>query len=225
MTTHLRGEQTRFLPFNRGNEGRAGNPVNPDGSATAYMWERVLQREAWLGILGRFMHLQVDKRVNPVTGDVEKTETLLFPRFHQWESVTRLIDAAREEGAGHRYLIQHSAGSGKTNSIAWAAHQLSTLHRQDGGKVFDSVIVITDRTVLDTQLREAIQQIDAKSGVVVAIDEKGAGSKSSRLAEALLSGAQIIVVTIQTFPFALSAIRDDGALQGRRFAIIDNLLA
>ena len=145
MTTKLDGAATRFLPFNRGNDGRAGNPLNPDGSSTAYLWERVLQTDAWLDIIGRFMHLQLDKKIDSVTGDVIKRESLLFPRYHQWESVTQLVAAARVEGPGHRYLIQHSAGSGKTNSIAWTAHQLSTLHRDDGSKVFDSVIVVTDR--------------------------------------------------------------------------------
>lgn len=221
MTTHLRGQDTFFLPFNQGNDGKAGNPVNPNGSATAYLWERVFQKHAWLGILGQFMHLQVEKNIDPVTGAVEKTETLLFPRFQQWESVTKLIEAARAEGPGHRYLIQHSAGSGKTNSIAWTAHQLSTLHGADGSKVFNSVIVVTDRTVLDTQLQDAIKQIDSKTGVVVGIDSKAAGSKSSRLAEALTKGAQIIVVTIQTFPFAMAELAKlEGTLAGRNFAII-----
>ncbi|MDJ0379147.1 type I restriction endonuclease [Cryobacterium sp. PH31-L1] len=220
MTTHLEGPKTFFLPFNQGNDGRAGNPLNPAGSPTSYLWERVLQKDAWLGILGSFMHLQVEKTTDPVTGVVEKKETLLFPRFHQWESVTKLINAARTEGPGHRYLIQHSAGSGKTNSIAWTAHQLSTLHNAQGKKVFDSIIVITDRTVLDDQLKEAIRQVDAKSGVVVGIDSKISGSKSAQLTDALTSGAQIIVVTIQTFPFALDAIKKSGALAGRNFAII-----
>lgn len=221
MTTQLQGPSTFFLPFNKGNEGRAGNPVNPDGSETAYLWERVLQKDAWLGILGQFMHLQVEKSIDPVTGEVQKKETLLFPRFQQWESVTQLIDTAREEGPGHRYLVQHSAGSGKTNSIAWTAHQLSTLHRADGSKVFNSVIVVTDRTVLDTQLQDAIKQIDSKTGVVVGIDSKAGGSKSSRLAEALTQGAQIIVVTIQTFPFAMAELAKlEGSLAGRSFAII-----
>ena len=216
MTTKLDGAATRFLPFNRGNDGRAGNPLNPDGSSTAYLWERVLQTDAWLDIIGRFMHLQLDKNIDSVTGDVVKRESLLFPRYHQWESVTQLVAAARVEGPGHRYLIQHSAGSGKTNSIAWTAHQLSTLHRDDGSKVFDSVIVVTDRTVLDTQLQDAIKQIDAKTGVVIGI-EGGSGSKSSKLADALASDSQIIVVTIQTFGFVLDQL---GSMKGKSFAVI-----
>lgn len=135
--------------------------------------------------------------------------------------MTRLIETARTEGPGHRYLIQHSAGSGKTNSIAWTAHQLSTLHSADGSKVFSSVIVVTDRTVLDSQLQDAIKQIDSKTGVVVGIDNSTGGSKSSRLAEALTKSAQIIVVTIQTFPFATAELAKlEGSLVGRSFAII-----
>jgi type I restriction enzyme R subunit len=217
MSTKLEGASTRFLPFNQGNDGRAGNPLNPSGSSTAYLWQRVLQRDAWLNIIGRFMHLQVSKVIDPVTGEVVKNETLLFPRYHQWESVTQLIEAARTEGPGHKYLVQHSAGSGKTNSIAWTAHQLSTLHRPDGSKAFDSVIVVTDRTVLDTQLQDAIKQIDAKSGVVVGIDGAASGSKSEKLAAALQAKAPIIVVTIQTFGFVAEKL---GALPDMSFAII-----
>jgi type I restriction enzyme, R subunit len=216
MTTKLDGAATRFLPFNQGDLGRAGNPLNPNGSSTAYLWERVLQKDAWLDIIGRFMHLQLDKSFDPVTGETVKRESLLFPRYHQWESVTKLVSTARAEGPGHRYLIQHSAGSGKTNSIAWTAHQLSTLHNDDGSKVFDSVIVVTDRTVLDSQLQDAIKQIDAKTGVVVGIDNSS-GAKSTALAAALAAGTQIIVVTIQTFGFVLDQL---GSMKGKSFAVI-----
>jgi type I restriction enzyme, R subunit len=216
MTTKLDGAATRFLPFNQGDHGRAGNPLNPNGSSTAYLWERVLQKDAWLDIIGRFMHLQLDKTIDPVTSETVKRESLLFPRYHQWESVTQLVSTARAEGPGHRYLIQHSAGSGKTNSIAWTAHQLSTLHNDDGSKVFDSVIVVTDRTVLDSQLQDAIKQIDAKTGVVVGIDNSS-GAKSTALAAALAAGTQIIVVTIQTFGFVLDQL---GSMKGKSFAVI-----
>jgi type I restriction enzyme R subunit len=220
MTTRLAGADTVFLPFNMGNDGGKGNPPNPDGSPTAYLWERVLQRDAWLGIIGSFLHASSRKETDPVTGEVTVRESLLFPRFHQWESVTQLVASAREEGPGHTYLIQHSAGSGKTNSIAWTAHQLSTLHNDSGKKVFDSVIVVTDRTVLDDQLQDAIYQIDHKSGVVVPIMSGTGDSKSAQLKVALAEGRQIIIVTIQTFPFALKEIRSSGALVGRSFAII-----
>jgi type I restriction enzyme R subunit len=219
MTTKLDGEKTLFLPFNKGDDGRSGNPVNPDGSKTSYLWEDVWQRDNWLDILGRFMHLNITEDIDVVTGKKTKSESLLFPRYHQWRAVKGLVETSRDEGAGQKYLIQHSAGSGKTNSIAWVAHQLSTLHRQDGSKAFDSVIVVTDRTVLDRQLQDAITQIDAKSGVVAAITSKE-GSKSAQLEEALKAGKPIIVVTLQTFPFVFNQIQDAGTTQGKKFAII-----
>ncbi|MGI9156813.1 MAG: type I restriction endonuclease subunit R [Marmoricola sp.] len=235
MTTRLAGDDTRFLPFNMGRDGGAGNPDNPHGSATSYLWERVWQRDAWLGILLSFMHLHTDRKVNPVTGEQRISESLLFPRFHQWEVVSKLVAAARSEGSGYRYLVQHSAGSGKSNSIAWTAHQLSTLHRVSTSgagapcsttgepeKAFRSVIVVTDRNVLDAQLRETIRKIDHKAGVVVAIGDeanKSGKSKSQELADALRSGAAIIIVTIQTFPFVGKALAD-ADLAGERFAIV-----
>jgi type I restriction enzyme R subunit len=219
MTTELKGKDTYFLPFNLGDDGHAGNPVNPKGSATTYLWEQVLQRDAWLNIIGKFLHLQISDKTDPVTGEREVRKSLLFPRYHQWDVVNQLISTARTEGPGHRYLIQHSAGSGKTNSIAWTAHQLSSLHGADNQKVFDSVIVVTDRTVLDAQLQDAIYQIEHKSGVVVPI-RGNAGSKSAELSAALAARTPIIIVTIQTFPFALKAIAESHALKGRNFAII-----
>lgn len=225
MTTKLDGQKTHFLPFNMGCDGGAGNPEDPNGSTTSYLWERVLERDAWLDIVGKFMHVEVKDDRDPITGKITKKTTLLFPRFHQWEIVTELVKAAREEGPGNRYLGQHSAGSGKTNSIAWLAHRLSTLHTDDNEKVFDSVIVVTDRTVLDSQLQDAIRQIDSKTGVVATItgDEAGragVGSKSALLAKTLVDGKLIIVVTIQTFPFAMQAIRETMGLKHKRFAVI-----
>lgn len=219
MTTKLEGDSTFFLPFNKGDDGRSGNPINPNGSKTAYLWENVLQRDNWLNIIGRFMHLSSEKLIDPVTGEQSLRESLLFPRYHQWESVTHLIETARVEGPGHNYLIQHSAGSGKTNSIAWTAHQLSTLHDDSGKKVFDSVIVVTDRTVLDDQLSAAIKEIENKTGVVAAIDNKN-GAKSTALADALKQNKPIIVVTMQTFPFILGQIQGSAAAKGKNFAII-----
>lgn len=219
MTTELKGKDTYFLPFNLGNDGHAGNPVNPKGSATSYLWEQVLQRDSWLNIIGKFLHLQISDKTNPVTGEREVRKSLLFPRYHQWDVVNKLIETARTDGPGHRYLIQHSAGSGKTNSIAWTAHQLSSLHGADNEKIFDSVIVVTDRTVLDAQLQDAIYQIEHKSGVVVPI-RGNAGSKSVELTTALAARTPIIIVTIQTFPFALKAMAESQALKGRNFAII-----
>lgn len=219
MTTRLAGKDTVFLPFNRGNHHHAGNPANPHGSPTTYLWEEILQRDTWLDILGRFLHLQVTDKVDPLSDKKIRTQSMLFPRYHQWDAVTRLIDAARKAGPGQRYLIQHSAGSGKTNSISWLAHRLSVLHDDDNKPVFDSVIVITDRNVLDAQLQEAIRQIDKTPGVVAHIDGLG-GSKSQLLADALHGGTKIIIVTIQTFPHALDLIQSQASLKGKNFAII-----
>jgi type I restriction enzyme, R subunit len=233
MTTKLAGDKTHFLPFNRGTaDGGAGNPPAAGGkSATAYLWEEILERDTWLDIIGRFLHLETKTRRDPISGQVTKSTTLLFPRFHQWDAVTQLTQAVSVDGPGHRYLIQHSAGSGKTNSIAWTAHRLARL-QVNNQKVFDSVIVVTDRNVLDAQLQEAIKQIDATSqqgqsyaGIVAAIDidearRQGATSKSGLLAKALLGGKLIIVVTIQTFPFAMQEIRQNTGLHGKKFAVI-----
>jgi type I restriction enzyme R subunit len=219
MTTKLAGTDTSFLPFNMGDHGRAGNPINPVSSRTAYLWERVLQKDSWLNILGRFMHLSIEKSIDPVSGNKVQKESLLFPRYHQWEAVTELVNTSRAEGPGNKYLIQHSAGSGKTNSIAWTAHQLSTLHREGGKKAFDSVIVVTDRTVLDDQLQEAIKQIDAKTGVVKAVSSND-GAKSRQIASAIAGGTPIIVVTIQSFPEVYKYLDSSKDVAGKSFAIV-----
>ncbi|MUM02608.1 type I restriction endonuclease subunit R [Mycolicibacterium sp. CBMA 334] len=224
MTTRLAGEKTHFLPFNRGTEtGGAGNPLNPHGSKSSYLWERVLQRDAWLNILGRLMYIKHESTTDPISGKTSKSSTLRFPRFHQWEAVTEVTAAVTAEGVGKRYLIQHSAGSGKTDSIAWTAHRMARL-QVENKKVFDSVIVVTDRNVLDAQLQDAIKQIDNDQGIVVAIDRdeatKAGGSKSGLLAKALTDGKLIIVVTIQTFPFAMDEIRKNKGLKGKTFAVI-----
>jgi type I restriction enzyme, R subunit len=183
MTTRLAGRRTRFLPFNRGYQRGAGNPPNPDGHATAYLWEQVWQRDAWLDLLHRFVHVE-----KPAKGS-KKRPTIIFPRFHQWDAVLQLEADARASGAGGKYLVQHSAGSGKSNTIAWLAHRLSSLHAGDD-KVFDKVVVITDRVVLDRQLQDAIYQIEHKQGVVARIEES-----SNQLADALSSGVPIIITT------------------------------
>lgn len=217
MATALRGKDTFFLPFNLGNDGGAGNPANPSGYRTSYWWERTLDRNAWLNIIGRFVHLSREEKKN-AEGKKEIKEKLIFPRFHQWEGVTKLIAAAKQEKAGHKYLIQHSAGSGKTNSIAWLAHQLSNLHDDTDTKVFSSVIVITDRTILDQQLQDAIFQFEHKQGVVCRVTNEGV--KSAQLAQALKDNVPIIIVTIQTFPFVLEAIQKETSLKNRTYAII-----
>ena len=223
MTTKLAGDSTYFLPFNKGtSEGGAGNDVPADSSryATDYLWNEVLTPENLLSILGHFVHLQIEE-VEDWEGRKSKKESLIFPRYHQWDVVTKLVDAAIDEGAGQKYLIQHSAGSGKSNSIAWTAHQLSTLYNSDGDKQFHSVIVITDRTILDQQLQDTIFQFEHADGVVGRINNKeGEGSKSEKLASALVNSQPIIIVTIQTFPFVLKAIEDSAVLKSRRYAII-----
>ena len=223
MTTKLAGNSTYFLPFNKGtSDGGAGNDTPSDSSryATDYLWNEVLTPENLLSILGHFMHLQIEEEEDAI-GRKSKKETMMFPRYHQWDVVTKLVNAAVTEGAGQKYLIQHSAGSGKSNSIAWTAHQLSTLYNSDGDKQFHSVIVITDRTVLDDQLQDTIYQFEHADGVVGKINRKeGDGSKSEQLAAALVKSQPIIIVTIQTFPFVLKAIEDSSVLKSRRYAII-----
>jgi len=211
MTTCLRNGKTKFLPFNR---GRAGGKGNPDPAAlgefsTSYLWDNVWQRDLWLEILGRFLHLQT-------VDDAKKGEPnkrLIFPRWHQLEAVRMLVADAAQRGAGQNYLIQHSAGSGKSNTIAWTAHRLATLHGADNRPVFDSVVVVTDRRALDQALQKTIQQFEAQKGMVVAID-----GTSRDLAKALREGARIIVSTIQKFSTDhLRALEDR---RGERFAII-----
>ncbi|CAB0577982.1 type I restriction endonuclease subunit R [Corynebacterium diphtheriae] len=225
MTTKLDGANTVFLPFNLGNNGGAGNPVNPNGAATSYLWERVLQRDNWLQILERFVNLQITEKVDPITGVRSRSRQIIFPRFHQWEAVTSLLETTSIEGPGSKYLIQHSAGSGKTNSIAWLAHGLANLHNSDNSKTFDSVIVVTDRTVLDDQLQKAIKAIEGTKGVVGTINadsvrRASATSKSDLLAKELSSGKLIIIVTLQTFPFVLDALAQQGGLADRKFAVV-----
>ena len=221
MTTKLAGDSTFFLPFNRGNDGAAGNPPNDDGSyPVSYWWAQVLQKDNWLRIFHRFILLE-RKETQAADGKTFFKENLIFPRFHQWEAVTKMVKAVRAEGAGQPYLIQHSAGSGKTNTIAWMAHALIRVRQPDGEPYFNSVIVVTDRTVLDKQLQDAIAQIEHQSGVVSAIDRQTSSKpKSQQLAEAMLSGVPIIVVTLQTFPYAQKLILGEQSLRDRRFGII-----
>ena len=212
MTTKLAGPASRFLPFNQGDNGAAGNPVNPKGGhRTAYLWEGIWERESWLEILGRYLIARRDKK--------KQIRDLIFPRYHQLDA-TRLIQrAVLADGPGSKYLIQHSAGSGKTNSISWTAHFLADLHDAANTKLFDTVLVVSDRTVIDTQLQEALFDFERQSGVVATI--KGSeGSKSAELAEALSGSKKIVVCTIQTFPFALEAVRKLAATKGKRFAVI-----
>ncbi len=215
MTTRLAGGETQFLPFNRGirtpaGHTGAGNPPNPGGHRTAYLWEEVLERDSWLDILERFVHLERTERV--IDGKTVRAENLIFPRYHQLDATRKLVAHAREHGPGHNYLVQHSAGSGKSNTIAWLAHHLASLHASDERPVFDSAIVITDRRVLDKQLQDTIYQFEHKPGVVEPIDRD-----SDQLAAAMSAGVRIIISTLQKFPFILTKI---GSLGAKRFAII-----
>ncbi len=210
MTTRLDGVHTRYLPFNQGYEKGAGNPPNPNGHRTAYLWEQVWARDSWLEIIARFIHLE--QREVRVGAKTLKKEALIFPRYHQLDVVRQLVAHAAEHSAGHNYLIQHSAGSGKSNSIAWLAYQLASLHNGADKRVFDSVIVVTDRRVLDQQLQDTIYQFEHRQGVVQKIDQH-----STQLAEALAAGANIIITTLQKFPFVLDKV---GELSQRTYAVI-----
>jgi type I restriction enzyme R subunit len=210
MTTQLQGKRTFFLPFNRGCDGGAGNPVNEDGFRTDYLWKWTWQPDSLLEIIQHFI-----QSVDILDDEGKKTgkQKLIFPRYHQLKAVRGLVDHARSHGAGNNYLIEHSAGSGKSNTIAWTAHRLSGLHGADEKRVFDSIIVITDRRVLDRQLRQTVQSFEQVKGLVTAIESE----KSTKLAEALQEGADIIITTIQTFPFVAEKV---GEIQGKRFAIL-----
>jgi type I restriction enzyme, R subunit len=211
MTTKLAGEKTRFLPFNLGHDGGQGNPPNPDGHRTSYLWERVWQRDAWMDILARFIH--VDRPTEGSAAARRAAESIIFPRYHQWDAVRALEADSKANGPGQSYLIQHSAGSGKSNTIAWTAHRLSSLHDATDTKVFDKVIVITDRVVLDHQLQETIYQFEHARGVVVKIDKD-----SAQLADALIGEqARVIITTLQKFPFILGQIAD---IPERSYAVL-----
>ncbi len=212
VTTHLAGPKTRFLPFNRGKYGGAGNPpVSPTekGYATGYLWEETWARDSVLDLVRQFIH-EVEEEDDK--GRKTGRRFLIFPRYQQLDAVRRLVTDARLEGAGRRYLIQHSAGSGKSFTIAWLAHQLATLHDVEDRRVFDSIVVITDRRVLDRQLQTTMRQFEQTLGVVENID-----STSRQLKEALEAGKTIIVTTLQKFPMIAKEI---GALPGKRFAVI-----
>ena len=222
MTTKLEGKNTYFLPFNQGSNGAGkdggkGNPANPNGYPTAYFWEYVFQKDSMMDIIQKFIHLQIKeekKRLSDGTEQVTKKKTLIFPRYHQLDVVRKLIADVRKEGTGHNYLIQHSAGSGKSNSIAWTAYRLASLHDANDISVFSSVIVVTDRTVLDAQLQETISGFDHTIGAVETIDDK---KNSKNLRDAINNGSRIIVTTLQKFPVIYQEV---DKVAGRNFAII-----
>jgi len=225
MTTRLKGKETAFLPYNRGNNHGAGNPPVEGNWKTHYLWDEVLQADSLIDILQRFMHLEVKERQVKTDKGVRtiRKETMIFPRYHQLYAVRKIVAHARTNGSGRNYLVQHSAGSGKSNSIAWLAHRLASLHDAKDEKVFDTVVVVTDRRVLDQQLQNTIYQFEHKTGVVEKIDED-----TQQLARSLSSGTPIVITTIQKFPFisrALSTLEKKGEgvkieTAGKRFAVI-----
>ena len=213
MTTRLEGDRTYFLPFNQGSNGAgrvggAGNPINPDGYDTDYLWKKVLCKDSLLEILQKYLHLEVEK--NKDNGEII-SERMIFPRYHQLDVVTKLLADVKEKGSGHNYLIQHSAGSGKSNSIAWLAHRLTGLHNASDEKIFKSVIIVTDRRVLDSQLQDTVYQFDHVEGVVVKIDKN-----AQQLKQAIEEGAGIIITTLQKFPVIYKEVNSGN----KRFAII-----
>jgi type I restriction enzyme R subunit len=209
MASHLEGQSTHFLPFNKGNKGGAGNPPSWKGFATAYLWESIWARNSVLNLLQHFIQ-EIEEQDDK--GRKTGKRSLIFPRYHQLDAVRRLVANAQEQGPGQRYLIEHSAGSGKSNSISWLAHQLSVLHDSLDRRVFDSIIVITDRRVLDKQLQQTVLQFEQTLGVVENIDKT-----SGQLKDALEGGKTIIVTTLQKFPVIVDQIE---SLKGNRFAVI-----
>lgn len=215
MTTHLNGKKTFFLPFNKGlNEGKAqgafgaGNPINPNGLKTHYFWEELLKKDSLANIIDKFA--QVVEETDEDTGKTKRL--MIFPRYHQLTAVRQILAHAKKNGVGHKYLIQHSAGSGKSKSIAWLAHQLHGLYDITGeDHLFDSVIVVTDRVVLDKQLSEDIKQFSPKRGIVEHITNVG-GSKTSKLKDALANRKKVIICTVQTFPFLLDELTEMPAM-------------
>ena len=220
MTTVLKGENTYFLPFNQGsngagNSGGKGNPANPNGYSTSYLLEKVLTRDSILDLIRKFVSFVKEKKEVEVNGKTKENteEKLLFPRYHQFDVVHKVVDDIKTNGAGKNYLIEHSAGSGKSNSIAWISYRIASLFDAENKPVFNSVIVVTNRVVLDSQLQDTINGFDHTPGLVEAIDEK----KGSRgLKDAINDKKRIIICTVQKFLFAYNDFDD---LSGRSFAV------
>lgn len=210
MTTRLQGSRTRYLPFNKGVNKGAGNPSVESKHKTHYLWEEILVKDSWMDIPARFVHLQVEEFL--IEGKKVKKEKMIFPRYHQLDAVRKIAGHALDNGAGKNYLVQHSAGSGKSNSIAWLSYHLTGLHDKTDERIFDSVIVVTDRLVLDQQLQDTIYQFEHKRGVVEKIDKD-----SQQLADALSSGTNIIITILQKFPFVLDKVKE---LPKRNYAVV-----
>lgn len=218
MTTKLAGEATYFLPFNMGNgsgvDMGAGNPTFDDRYSVSYMWEDILKKDTVLDLIGRFVFIETKEETDELTGKKRRKETVIFPRYHQLDVIRKLLADVRENRTAQNYLIQHSAGSGKTNSIAWLAHRLTSLHDADNKIIFDNVIIVTDRVVVDRQLQKAILGLEHKAGLIRVMDDK---CNSADLAIALNGNTKIIATTIQKFPYIVDSVK---GLEGKRFAVI-----
>ena len=218
MTTKLTGDSTFFLPFNMGNgtgvNAGAGNPAFKDKYSVSYMWEDILTKDTILELISKFIFIETKENLDEITGKVKKTESVIFPRYHQLDTVRSLLSNVRENRTSLNYLIQHSAGSGKTNSIAWLAHRLTSLHDEDNKIIFDNIIIVTDRIVVDRQLQKAIMGMEHKAGLIRVMDDKCA---SADLAIALNGNTKIIATTIQKFPYIVDSV---AGLKQKRFAVI-----
>ena len=227
MCTNLEPEKPKFLPFNKGNAGHAGNPPmlnDSDEYPTGYFWNEICQKENWMRIFHNFVFEEVEKKED-ATGRLREVRTQIFPRYHQWDCVTKVIKDVYANGVGQKYLIEHSAGSGKTETISWISHELiRMMDKSTGERVFSSVIVVTDRVGLDTNIKKTIKQLRKTIGLIEMVGgddiKKRSGAKSKQLAKALSEKREIIVVTLQTFPYALEAIATDKNLENANFAVL-----
>ncbi|WP_308497906.1 DEAD/DEAH box helicase family protein [uncultured Anaerobiospirillum sp.] len=219
MTTQLDKEETYFLPFNMGNgtgvNAGAGNPIIPGKYSVSYMWEDILKKDTLIDLISHFIFVEITQKIDPLTDKLGKPkERQIFPRFHQLDAVRRIIEDVKVNKSSCNYLIQHSAGSGKTNTIAWLAHRLVSQFDEDDKVIFNTVLVVTDRVIVDRQLQEAVRKLDHKAGLIRVIDNQ---STSADLADALQGRAKIICTTLQKFPYVLDSVRQ---LKDRRFAVI-----
>jgi type I restriction enzyme R subunit len=218
MTTKLTGADTFFLPFNMGNgtgvNAGKGNPVFPDKYSVSYMWEDILTKDTILDLIGKFMFLEVKEKVDELTGKKKRSENLIFPRYHQLDVIRKLLADVKVNHTSQNYLIQHSAGSGKTNSIAWLAHRLTSLHDDQNQVIFDNIVIVTDRVVVDRQLQQAVTGLEHKAGLIRVMDDK---CNSQDLAKALTGNTKIIATTIQKFPYIVDSVKE---LNKKHFAVI-----
>lgn len=218
MTTKLTGTDTFFLPFNMGNgtgvNAGKGNPVFPDKYSVSYMWEDILTKDTVLDLIGKFMFLEVKEKTDELTGKTKRSESLIFPRYHQLDVIRKILADVKVNRSSQNYLIQHSAGSGKTNSIAWLAHRLTSLHDDQNKIIFDNIVIVTDRVVVDRQLQQAVMGLEHKAGLIRVMDDK---CNSQDLAKALTGNTKIIATTIQKFPYIVDSVKE---LNKKHFAVI-----